>query len=678
MDIALSEEQKLFVKYALAGHNVLVDACIGSGKTTAIQALCNYLPKKQILYLTYNKLLKIDAKGKIRNPYVTVTNYHGFAWSELRRHNVSSGLSELLATYNRKKPKPLPYDLLILDEYQDITQEIADLLSHLKASLPNLQIVAVGDMEQKIYDWTRLDVRTFIQDLLAPVIPMEFTKCFRLSESFAEMLGRVWKKTIVGVNPDFKIETMPAYEVASFVAEKSPGDLLVLGARGGKMNELQNRLESKYPNKFNKKTLWSKIRESDGATSPQDGCAIFTTFDGCKGMERDVCVLYDWTKSYWEIRNHKADTQYEILRNIFLVAASRAKKILVLVDNGELLTEKDLKESKKNALPRGDLPMSELFDYKFAEDVEEAYGALEVETLIPEREALSVPLNDELIDLSPCIGHYQEAKFFTGYRLDEEIEFQLERKDRSYMRKSYQKYTLDQKLLYLAALETGQQRYMNQVITLPISDKNREAIEKRLAEHFVPEETVQKGCSIDFFDKHDCTLFTTNGIADVIKDDIVWELKFVSALSHTHALQCAMYLVALGLPEGRLYNTRTGELLKIQVPDIQKFLDKVVQCVTKGAVRKANVTLYQKRRTKEERFKTAKAAATASDVKSDADRFSEFFWAHPMICREIYEANKDRTWTPNEIRAAFEMEKLSLPVSPGMFMLYTKSLQNLE
>jgi len=39
LDLKLSEEQELFICKALEGKNILVDACIGSGKTTgAVQS----------------------------------------------------------------------------------------------------------------------------------------------------------------------------------------------------------------------------------------------------------------------------------------------------------------------------------------------------------------------------------------------------------------------------------------------------------------------------------------------------------------------------------------------------------------------------------------------------------------------------------------------------------------
>ena len=105
LDIKLSDEQQLFIKKALQGANILVDACIGSGKTTAIQSLCNELPStKQILYLTYNKLLKLDAKTKIKKKNVTVTNYHGFAYRVLIKNGMSVGVSDLIQVFIRQKP----------------------------------------------------------------------------------------------------------------------------------------------------------------------------------------------------------------------------------------------------------------------------------------------------------------------------------------------------------------------------------------------------------------------------------------------------------------------------------------------------------------------------------------------------------------------------------------------
>ena len=194
-DIQLSDEQMEFVCQALKGRNILVDACIGSGKTTAIQYLCDkFSQNKSILYLTYNRLLKIDAQAKIKNPNATVQNYHGIAWHYLHKIGISAGVSDLITRFNEEKPEIEHYDVLIIDEYQDIETEHTLLLEHIKSSNPQMQIIAVGDMQQKIYDKTTLNVPQFIEGFLGEHLNLEFTLCFRLSSDLAEKLGRIWHK----------------------------------------------------------------------------------------------------------------------------------------------------------------------------------------------------------------------------------------------------------------------------------------------------------------------------------------------------------------------------------------------------------------------------------------------------------------------------------------------------
>ena len=96
---------------------------------------------------------------------------------------------------------------MILDEYQDIEQEIAEMLYHIKDANPGIQIIAVGDMAQKIYDKTRLNAAAFITDFLGAgkYRAIEFTQCFRLSPDLAQRLGTIW-----GHHADIPLHTLAA------------------------------------------------------------------------------------------------------------------------------------------------------------------------------------------------------------------------------------------------------------------------------------------------------------------------------------------------------------------------------------------------------------------------------------------------------------------------------------
>lgn len=604
----LSSEQQQFIDKALEGNNILVDACIGSGKTTAIQFLCDALQKeKKILYLTYNKLLKLDARSKIHNKNVTVTNYHGFAFMKLKKKGITVGVSDMIQTFIREIDRIEPYDVLIIDEYQDIEQELASLLDIVKNSNPDMQIVAVGDMQQKIYDKTSLDVMSFIESFLGDYIKLEFTQCFRLSEELANMLGRVWKKKIIGVNQECIVEEMDIDSIIDFLSQQKTSDILCLGQRNADLSVVLNALEEQYPDAFNKNTVYASISDRDarGATEPNSNSAIFTTYDSSKGLERNICVVFDFTEEYWGKRIDHPQVSYEILRNIFCVAASRGKKHIIFAKTkSDMLSEATLSEYKMAKTDFMSFDISEMFDFKYKEDVEECFEELKIKLVdLKDNSKIDIPNNDGMIDLSPCIGIYQEAVYFRNYDIDVAIQLKLWfMRHLEWFTSEIKEMPLDKKILYLTSLETNQDRYKKQVNTPFVSEDHRRQIVKRLKNKFSEYETVQVECGMHFTDRLlGEELFSIIGIADVVKDDIVYELKFVSELMHEHFLQCACYMVALKKKKGIVWNTRDNKMYEIHIKNTKRFMDKVIRTITKGAYSR----YYEAKKVKNITFKNA-------------------------------------------------------------------------
>ncbi len=584
----LSDEQQEFMRLAMdpGKYNILVEACIGSGKTTAIQRLCEaFAGTKKVLYLTYNKLLKLDAKAKIHScKGVTVMNYHGFCYMGLCRIGVKSGVSDILKTYIEHAPPVNPYDVLLIDEYQDLDTEISKVLLHIKAANPGIQVIAVGDMCQKIYDRTKLHAQEFIIKLMdGNYIPMEFTKCFRISEKLAASLGRVWNKNIVGVNDDCIVEAMDFQDAVELAGSYEPHDLLILGSNAGRRADMQNLLEKRWPEKFNKHTVWSKISDSDGgATEPDASCAIFTTYDGCKGMERDVCFVFDFNYRYWELRLEKASSSPEIIRNIFCVAASRGKRKIVFVKNSEspLLTEAALRRGYYSQVLSERFNISSMFDFKFEEDVEHAYKSLHVRELEPAGEIIQTRVADGLIDLSPCVGIYQEANYFRDYDIDEVIEKTFQQTpELNYLKKDYKNWPMNSKVLYLTMLETRQQRYYSQVSGELVDDDTWQRIAGRLSSKLPADAMVQLPCGLD--GRYMGRNYVIQGACDAVFDSMIWELKFVSELQHVHFLQLAMYLYCMDIECGRLWNVKSGQLYEVMIPDRGEFFSRALRAAFK-------------------------------------------------------------------------------------------------
>lgn len=596
--INLSEEQNRVIETAKEGKNILVDACIGSGKTTTIQEMCNVLDNKKILYLTYNRLLKEDARKKIVAGNVIVTNYHGFAYGVLTRLGQTVSPNDAIDRFNITKPDIDHFDVLVLDEYQDIDEAIGKMLRHIKEKNPGIQIIAVGDMAQKIYDRTTFEILPFIQEFLGSHENLDFTNCYRLSKAHAERLGRLWGKQINGSNARCLVRELSVAQIVELLAQNDTKDILCLGPRGNsQLTNVLNLLEKRYPDKFNKNTVYASIRDEERSENYKPGSAIFTTYDGSKGMERKICVVFDFSEEYWSTRISQPAAKYEILRNLFLVAASRGKEQIVFAKDQKArrLSDKTITTvvNQKYTHPKP-FNASEMYDFNYEEHLKECLGLIKTRRINnKDKEEIAVSSMDGNIDLSPCIGIYTEASFFHNYSIDSAIKT-AEIIDGERTLELEADTDLERKILGLVSFETRQKRYMWQVKPPFLTDGQKEKIHNRLSTKFTQDETVQEDCRIVFRDKNDTT-YEIRGVCDVVKNDHVYELKFTTALSDQHFLQTAFYVCAMGYKSGYLWNIKTNEMFQIMVPDRKAFLQATVNSITKGNIKKSKSFQRSKR-----------------------------------------------------------------------------------
>lgn len=636
----LSDEQRHAIDLVKEGKNILIDACIGSGKTTTIQVMCNELADYyhggvSIVYLTYNTLLKEDARTKIIAVNTIATNYDGFAYKALQDRNLPTDIEKNIRLFNTYNPPTSPIDILILDEYQDIKEDIAIMLNTLKRRNPGIQIIAVGDMYQKISNVTRLDIASFIQEYLGKHEKLNFTYCFRLNKEHSKHLGDIWGKKIIGVNKNCRTEIVKSEEdIVRFLADKDPKDILVLGSRT-KFVRILNLLEYRYPDKFNKETVYASIKDEDRNRKggDQSSSAIFTTFDSSKGLERRYCVITDFTQEYWLQRRDKPNSDYETLRNLFLVGASRGKEVNMfwddpvnanhLISNVAYGDEKMAKRFSdtvdlltvpfKHAYTHDPVfTVSDMYDFMYAEDVAKCSSFIKTRKIRKKNHSeIEVKTHDGNIDLSSCIGIYVEANYFENYNLKKAANMILLQKHLEFLHPYYRfaridkngekKYNaiyfddrtadIQEKILMMTATDTGQDRYCWQVEVPFVKEQEENLIKKRLKEKFSGKEEVQKSLEIDFLSGK--LQYEIHGRCDVIKDDTIYELKFTDGLKETDYLQLAFYLCAMPGYKGVLWNVRTNEVVSVEVKDKEGFLKQTVKTISRGNLQADEFRLYQ-------------------------------------------------------------------------------------
>ncbi len=217
-----SPEQRKILDYVANGYNVIVEALAGAGKTTLLLQMLLENPGKRGFMISYNRGLvdetnamitkiETETKSDIRSRILVVT-YHSLL-SMIANKVVDDDLLFLLAMLEtdflttRENWKHCNFDFVVVDEGQDMRNSyfgfFMNLIIHCCLSPSKVQIIAVGDAIQLLYDFyaiNRADSRflTCLDQLLVGTSTREWkhaslTTSYRSTGPMAKFINALFK-----------------------------------------------------------------------------------------------------------------------------------------------------------------------------------------------------------------------------------------------------------------------------------------------------------------------------------------------------------------------------------------------------------------------------------------------------------------------------------------------------
>lgn len=360
MSLQLSDEQIKIINF-LKKSNVICDSVAGSGKTTTILHIAKAFKTKSILLLTYNARLKLETRQKVNLENINnleVHSYHSFCVKYYKFNCFNDNNLKLIINENLEPLSQFAYDIIIIDEVQDMTPlyyELVCKICYNNSKTPKLCIT--GDKYQSIYGFNFADERYLIYaDQLFKFnckewITSPLSISFRLPDTIANFINncvlnedRIRTVKISKFKPRYII--CNTFISKNYFAKNNFGeDLRVynevlyyinLGYRQDDIFILAPTIKSKNcPAKVlaNKISVSKQIKiflpTSDNEKIDQDNIKdklVFLTFHQAKGLERKVCIVYGIDSSYFE--HFKPDAIDTKCPNEIYVALTRSTERL--------------------------------------------------------------------------------------------------------------------------------------------------------------------------------------------------------------------------------------------------------------------------------------------------------------------------------------------------------------
>ncbi|KAH0490938.1 hypothetical protein TgHK011_002384 [Trichoderma gracile] len=205
-----AEGQQKVVKLCLE-NNVVVSARPGSGKTATAEAIVAAYPHLRVAVLCYSKGLQLDTQRRLNKyPNVEAMTFHKMArllFGVPLHEDITLSQEIQNALTLKKLPQGQfePFDIIVLDEFQDCTELIFKLVNiflranEAKRGGQPVRLVVLGDERQSIFQFLGADYRylTAAPELLGPLSPWHFVE-LPLDQSF-----RLSKETVQFINDAF-------------------------------------------------------------------------------------------------------------------------------------------------------------------------------------------------------------------------------------------------------------------------------------------------------------------------------------------------------------------------------------------------------------------------------------------------------------------------------------------
>lgn len=337
-------------------NNVIVESVAGSGKTTTNLFIAKTYLNLKILLLTYNSKLKIETREKI-NKYnisnIEVHSYHSFCVKNYDEKCFTDYEIIKIIKINKSIKKKIKYDIIILDEAQDITPLYFELICKINSdNSTKAKLCLLGDRFQSIYDFNKADPRFIIY---AEQIfnlnnffwtKTQLTTSFRITHEMAEFINncmlnsnRIKSNNISNNKPRYIIcntfdetnKSLPLKEIIYYLElGYKPEEIFILAPSVKNFNSPVRILENLIKNNLINIPIF--VPTSDEEKLDDDvlkNKLVFSTFHQSKGLERKIVIVYSFDFTYFKF--YKKDKNPNICPNELYVATTRAKEHLTLI-----------------------------------------------------------------------------------------------------------------------------------------------------------------------------------------------------------------------------------------------------------------------------------------------------------------------------------------------------------